>query len=214
MDRISGFLARIIPAAAPTPAVAATNQGNVSTNSNNTVLPRASTVARRAVPLKRQWRAHGWTAIKSNNPNFPRTSAVAGMPALPRKKKKTGHGWTKKKSHKPAAQPAPPAPLGHPDNYNFDRRRFYKIQGIMADKGRRYLIRWAGNDSQGGPFLDTWVPKSYANRSAVDDWKARREAGKVDEFNDSDDEEKSKTKKSKKAKAKAGGAKAKGKKSA
>jgi hypothetical protein len=34
-----------------------------------------------------------------------------------------------------------------------------------------YMVEWAGHDSRGDHFADTYVPKDYVNQLAVDDWK-------------------------------------------
>jgi hypothetical protein len=106
-----------------------------------------------------------------------RAPTTIGKAPPPKKRKRSGHGWTRKKSHRP---PKPPA---HPDNYNFDRRRYYKIHGIIAETKGRYKIEWARLDSQGGQFIDTWVPKRYANQPAVADWEERQRERRTDKFN-------------------------------
>jgi hypothetical protein len=94
----------------------------------------------------------------------------------------------------------------------------------MAETGRRYKIKWARLDSAGGQFLDTWVPKRYANEPAVADWEARLSKRRPDRFNNergeydtegdmfassiTEDEGQGKAKRGKKA----GGVKGKGKK--
>ena len=109
---------------------------------------------------------------QSSLPSKPATSARPKKGQA--KRKKGGHGWAKKKSHKPPA---------HPDNYNFDPRRYYKIQGIMAETQWRYKIKWARVDSQGDDFIDTWVPKRYANEPAVADWEDRKAKEATGKFN-------------------------------
>ena len=113
----------------------------------------------------------------STNANPSEAPTTTRQAPPPKKRKKSGHGWTRKKTHRPLQPPA------HPDNYNFDRRRYYKIQGIMAETGRRYKIKWARLDSAGGQFLDTWVPKRYANEPAVADWEERIRKRRPDRFN-------------------------------
>lgn len=111
--------------------------------------------------------------------------------------------------------PKKPASV-HPDNYDFDPRQEYKIQGIMDENDKKYLIRWAGKDSAGGDFVDTWVPKANANEHAKRDWASRVKDNRRDSFNESEEEQRPKQKKKTKAgpkkSTKAGAAKAKGKK--
>lgn len=114
-------------------------------------------------------------SIHAKPSRAPTTTSKA---PLPKKRKRAGHGWTRKKTHKP---PKPPA---HPDNYNFNPRRYYKIHGIMAETKTRYKIKWARHDSKGGQFIDTWVPKRYANEPAVADWEERNLENRKDKFDD------------------------------
>ena len=114
---------------------------------------------------------------------------------------------------------APKKPTSvHPDNWDFDPNQEYRIIGIMAERKKEFKIKWAGKDSAGGNFVDTWVPKSFANKLAKLDWALRTEQNKRNVFNDSDGEEEEGGGKQKQKKAatkkgtKAGVAKAKGKK--
>jgi hypothetical protein len=127
-------------------------------------------------------------AAQQTQPPPAKRSSSVGLKKGQRKRKRAGHGWTKKKSHK---EPPP-----HSENYRFDPRRRYKIRGIMEEKDGRYLVKWAGTDSKGGEFLDSWVPmkemsmagyaqkKEFANKRAVTDWQRRKRQGRQTEFND------------------------------
>ncbi|GAB7335575.1 hypothetical protein MBLNU13_g07910t1 [Cladosporium sp. NU13] len=140
-------------------------------------------------------------------------------------------GRVKKGQTKPISKrnaKAPKKPSRHPDNDNFDPNQEYKTKGIIDEKGGKYLIRWAGKDSDGGDFVDSWVPKSFANKLARLDWALRVEQNRRNSFNESDSEEgdeedeeeevqgrgkqKRKTKATTKKSPKAGARKAKGKK--
>jgi hypothetical protein len=63
----------------------------------------------------------------------------------------------------------------HSDNWDFDPDQEYRIRGIIAERKKEYKIRWAGKDSAGGDFVDTWVPRSFANNLAKLDWALRKE---------------------------------------
>ena len=138
-------------------------------------------------------------------------------------------GRVKKGQAKPISKgsaKAPKKPARHPDNDDFDPDQEYKIKGIIDEKGGKYLIRWAGKDSDGGDFLDSWIPKSFANKLARLDWALRVEQNRRNSFNESDSEsdseegeevqvrgkQKKKTKAKTKNSTKAGAGKAKGKK--
>lgn len=86
----------------------------------------------------------------------------------------------------------------------------------MDENDKEYLIRWAGKYSDGGDFVDTWVPKANANARAKRDWASRKKDNRRDSFNESEEEQRPKQKKKMKAAAKkstkAGAGKAKGKK--
>jgi hypothetical protein len=137
-------------------------------------------------------------------------------------------GRVKKGQAKPISKangrvPKKPARV-HRDNWDFDPDQEYKIRGIMAERKGEYKIKWAGKDSAGDDFVDTWVPRSFANNLAKLDWALRKEQNRRRSFNDSDSEEEGghrKRKRTKPAKTKtakttmstkAGIAKAKGKK--
>lgn len=127
---------------------------------------------------------------------------------------KKGQATTVRKSTERAA----PKPASvHPDNYDFDPRQEYKIQGIMDENDKKYLIRWAGKDSAGGDFVDTSVPKANANQHATRDWASRIKDNRRDSFNESESDDqrpkqKKKTKAATKKSTKDGAGKAKGKK--
>jgi hypothetical protein len=77
----------------------------------------------------------------------------------------------------------------HPDNWDFDPNQEYRIIGIMAERKKEFKIKWAGKDSAGNDFVNTWVPRSFANKLAKLDWALRTEQNKRNVFNDSDGEE-------------------------
>lgn len=108
-----------------------------------------------------------------NGPSVPPTATKQGQ----RKRKRRGHGWAPKKRNP-----------GHPDNYNFDPDREYKIRGIMNENDKKYKIKWARTDGAGGDFLDSWVPKEYANKHAKKDWASRKKQGREKLFNDAEGE--------------------------
>jgi hypothetical protein len=120
----------------------------------------------------------GVQAAQQTQPPPAKQSSTVGRKKGQGKGKRTGHGWTRKKRYQPHTGP----PGMHSDNYTFYRDRYYKIQGIMAETKAKYHIRWAGKDSAGGNYVDTWVPKGHANKRAVTDWRKRVEAGDEDMF--------------------------------
>jgi hypothetical protein len=122
-----------------------------------------------------------------------------------------------KTTSKPKNQTSKKPSVVHPDNWDFDPAQEYRIIGIMAERKGEFKIKWAGKDSAGNDFVNTWVPRSFANKLAKLDWALRTEQKKRHVFNDSDGEEegcgKQKQKKAATKKGtKAGVAKAKGKK--
>lgn len=86
------------------------------------------------------------------------------------------------------AKPPKKKPIRHPDNDNFDPNKEHKIKGIIKENKKQYKIRWAGKDSAGGDFVDTWVPKSFANKLARLDWALRVEQNRRNSFSESDSE--------------------------
>jgi hypothetical protein len=130
----------------------------------------------------------GIQAAQQTQPPSAKPSSTVGRKKGQGRRKKTGHGWTRKKKYQPHKGP----PGQHYDNYTFHRRRYYKIRGIMAETKTKYRIRWAGKDSTGGDYVDTWVPKHHANKRVVTDWRTRVAEGKEDKFyetSNSEDEE-------------------------
>ena len=87
------------------------------------------------------------------------------------------------------AKPPKKKPIRHPDNDNFDPNKEHKIKGIIKENKKQYKIRWAGKDSAGGDFVDTWVPKSFANKLARLDWALRVELSDEEEEVEEEEEE-------------------------
>ncbi|KAI6869570.1 hypothetical protein KC334_g19193, partial [Hortaea werneckii] len=50
----------------------------------------------------------------------------------------------------------------------------YKINTILAENERQYLIDWADDEETGEHYEPTWEPKRFANREAVNDWKQQK----------------------------------------
>jgi hypothetical protein len=115
-------------------------------------------------------------AAQQTQPPPAKQSSTVGRKKGQGRRKRAGHGWTRKKKYQPHTGPSGM----HSDNYTFYRDRYYKIQGIMAETKAKHHIRWAGKDSAGGNYVDTWVPKGHANKRAVADWRKRVEAGDED----------------------------------
>lgn len=77
----------------------------------------------------------------------------------------------------------------HPDNWDFVSDQEYRIIGIMAEKKKEFKVKWAGKDSAGNDFVNTWVPRSFANKLAKLDCALREEQNRRKSFNYSDSEE-------------------------
>ncbi|KAI7622919.1 hypothetical protein KC319_g18204, partial [Hortaea werneckii] len=66
---------------------------------------------------------------------------------------------------------SPPTPHPHGD---VDYTKEYKINTILAENERQYLIDWADDEETGEHYEPTWEPKRFANREAVNDWKQQK----------------------------------------
>ncbi|TDL18663.1 hypothetical protein BD410DRAFT_793053 [Rickenella mellea] len=52
-----------------------------------------------------------------------------------------------------------------------DEETLWSVECILAEKGKRYLIRWAGVDDNGKPWADSWVPKHDVTDDLIAEWK-------------------------------------------
>lgn len=55
-----------------------------------------------------------------------------------------------------------------------DEATLWLVETILAEKGGRYLIRWAGLDENGKPWPDSWVPKYDVTDDCIQEWKAKK----------------------------------------
>lgn len=176
-------------------------------------MARTKPTATNANPMPRKGHA--------TTPSAPvKKSGKQGTQQKPKPSNPVAAGRVKKGQAKPISKsngrvPKKPARV-HPDNWDFDPDQEYRIRGIIAERKGEYKIKWAGKDSAGEDFVDTWVPRSFANNLAKLDWALRKEQNRRRSFNDSDSEEEGGRRKRKKAKTtkgtKTGVAKSKGKK--
>ena len=196
-------------------------------NSNTTAtMARAKSTATNANAMHRKQNAAPPKATNIRHPNGQppvKNSGKKGTQQQSIPSNSVAGGRVKKGQAKTISKAngrAPKKPTSvHPDNWDFDPNQEYRIIGIMAERKKEFKIKWAGKDSAGNDFVNTWVPRSFANKLAKLDWDLRKEKNKRNVFNDSDGEEeenrgKQKQKKAKitKKSTKAGAAKAKGKK--
>ncbi|KAF2170735.1 hypothetical protein M409DRAFT_18707 [Zasmidium cellare ATCC 36951] len=63
----------------------------------------------------------------------------------------------------------------HPHG-NVDPERLYKVRAILQETEDQYEIDWADDEVTGESYEPTWEPKKNANRLAVEEWEARKEA--------------------------------------
>ncbi|KAF9052222.1 hypothetical protein BDZ89DRAFT_421715 [Hymenopellis radicata] len=60
-----------------------------------------------------------------------------------------------------------------------DDKNVFPVVEITAEKGKKYKVRWAGNDpATGKPWAESWEPKTNVMSPLVTDWKARKQAKK------------------------------------
>ncbi|RMY05289.1 hypothetical protein D0868_06489 [Hortaea werneckii] len=71
----------------------------------------------------------------------------------------------------PGSEVSPPTPHPHGD---VDYTKEYKINTILAENERQYLIDWADDEETGEHYEPTWEPKRFANREAINDWKQQK----------------------------------------
>ncbi|KAI7476893.1 hypothetical protein KC351_g9198 [Hortaea werneckii] len=76
-----------------------------------------------------------------------------------------------RKRVKQGSEVSPPTPHPHGD---VDYTKEYKINTILAENERQYLIDWADDEETGEHYEPTWEPKRFANREAVNDWKQQK----------------------------------------
>ncbi|THG98956.1 hypothetical protein EW145_g7343 [Phellinidium pouzarii] len=59
-----------------------------------------------------------------------------------------------------------------------DADDLWDVVEILAEKCHRFLIKWAGADSDGNPWPDSWVPREDVTDDLVSEWKAKKSAKK------------------------------------
>ncbi|KAI7358067.1 hypothetical protein KC320_g1347 [Hortaea werneckii] len=87
------------------------------------------------------------------------------------KRKHSVHRSISRKRVKQGSEVSPPTPHPHGD---VDYTKEYKINTILAENERQYLIDWADDEETGEHYEPTWEPKRFANREAVNDWKQQK----------------------------------------
>ncbi|KAI7183429.1 hypothetical protein KC324_g7973 [Hortaea werneckii] len=87
------------------------------------------------------------------------------------KRKHSVHRSISRKRVKQGSEVSPPTPHPHGD---VDYTKEYKINTILAENERQYLIDWADDEETGEHYEPTWEPKGFANREAVNDWKQQK----------------------------------------
>lgn len=189
-------------------------------------MARTKSTATNANPMPRKGHATTPKATSSRPapaPNTTKKSSKQGTQQPPIASTAVTAGRVKKGQAKTISKTTgrvPKKPVSvHPDNFNFEPNQEYRIRGIMAETKAKFKIRWAGKDSAGGNFRDTWVPRSFAKELARLDWALRKAKNKRHVFNESDSEEEEeqrpqqkKTKAATKKGTKTGARKAKGRK--
>lgn len=48
----------------------------------------------------------------------------------------------------------------------------WAVERILAENGKRYLIKWAGVDGNGKEWENSWVPKHDVTNDLIQEWKA------------------------------------------
>lgn len=55
-----------------------------------------------------------------------------------------------------------------------DDETLWQVEAVLAEKGSLYLIKWAGKDSYGKPWENSWVPKHDVTDDCIQEWKAKK----------------------------------------
>lgn len=56
---------------------------------------------------------------------------------------------------------------------------FWEVTAVLAEKGDRYRVRWAGVDpTTGKPWPPSWVGKECCTQALIDDWNRTKEMKK------------------------------------
>lgn len=70
------------------------------------------------------------------------------------------------------------ASAAHPHG-EFDASQEYKVRAIIDERRTHYLIQWEDDEVTGERYDDTWEPKDYVNRLAVEEWQATKKQRSV-----------------------------------
>ncbi|TBU34708.1 hypothetical protein BD311DRAFT_682810 [Dichomitus squalens] len=54
----------------------------------------------------------------------------------------------------------------------------WEVEKILAEKGNKYLVKWAGTDNTGKPWPNSWVFKKDTTDDLIQDWKRKKEENK------------------------------------
>jgi len=55
-----------------------------------------------------------------------------------------------------------------------DEDNLWEVEAIVAERGSRYQVRWAGVDDKGAPWPLDWVPKEDCTDPLVRKWKKQK----------------------------------------
>lgn len=61
-----------------------------------------------------------------------------------------------------------------------DDEKLWAVEEILAEKGKKYLLRWAGTDEDGKPWPNSWVPKYDVTNDLITQWKELKKKRKLD----------------------------------
>jgi hypothetical protein len=61
-----------------------------------------------------------------------------------------------------------------------DDEKLWAVEEILAEKGKKYLLRWAGTDKDGKPWPNSWVLKYDVTNDLITQWKELKQKRKLE----------------------------------
>ena len=61
-----------------------------------------------------------------------------------------------------------------------DDEQLWAVEEILDEKGRKYLLKWAGTDDNGKPWPNSWVPKHDVTNDLITQWKELKKKRKLE----------------------------------
>lgn len=66
-----------------------------------------------------------------------------------------------------------------PHSDDDEEGRIWEVEGILAEKKGKFLVRWKGTDENGKPWPDSWLNREDITDDVVQEWRLKQAAKKL-----------------------------------